>query len=301
MKRCPNCGNTEPSSARFCTSCGCQLEETRENPFRDPNEEWNNLGNLASGGNQGQGGQTGYQGQGYGGPAVAQKRKQGGKAKFILIPVAAILVIVAVVAGVLIWKSQSGNSVTDPAQNTEEVSLPTGSLGGLFETETEPVQTEAPETSAPVSETPEPVETPAQEETEESLDSDVWTPVTQTQTQTSQEPEQQQTGTTTTHTYDGVTISGDYVFPDSNSRYLSESELTSLTRQELDIARNEIFARNGYIFQSEAYQSYFEGCSWYTAKYEKADFDRLVTMNDYEKKNSELIRAYEVRLGYLNG
>ncbi len=103
---------------------------------------------------------------------------------------------------------------------------------------------------------------------------------------------------TTTHTYDGVTIQGDYVFSDSNSRYLSESELVGLTKQELSIARNEIFARRGRKFTTDALQDYFDSCDWYTGLYSADTFDLKVTLNDYEKKNAVLILDYERKLGY---
>ena len=42
-----------------------------------------------------------------------------------------------------------------------------------------------------------------------------------------------------------------YIFPDSNSRYLSEEEVRGVETDRLFIGRNEIFARHGYIFQDE--------------------------------------------------
>ena len=37
----------------------------------------------------------------------------------------------------------------------------------------------------------------------------------------------------------------DYILPDSSSRILSDSEVSGLSKEELRLARNEIFARHG--------------------------------------------------------
>jgi hypothetical protein len=135
------------------------------------------------------------------------------------------------------------------------------------------------------------VETPEEspEETPQETN-DAWTPVDQ--------EEKESESPAVTHTYDGVTIQGDYVFSDSNSRYLSESDLAGLSAQELNIARNEIYARRGRQFTTDALQAYFNSCSWYSAKYTAEQFDQQVTLNDYEKKNAALILEYEKEKGY---
>ena len=46
-------------------------------------------------------------------------------------------------------------------------------------------------------------------------------------------------------------VSEAYIIPESNSRYLEESELTNLSLQILNYAKNEIYAREGRIFRSE--------------------------------------------------
>ena len=48
-----------------------------------------------------------------------------------------------------------------------------------------------------------------------------------------------------------------YIIPDSDSRYLTESELTDMSLQVLNYAKNEIYAREGRIFRSAELQTYF--------------------------------------------
>lgn len=91
---------------------------------------------------------------------------------------------------------------------------------------------------------------------------------------------------------DVTTISGDYVLPDSSSRTYSESELKELTNYELYIARNEIFARHGRMFNNEDLQDYFGSKSWYHPSVKAEDFDESV-FNSHEKKNIETMAKIE--------
>jgi hypothetical protein len=88
---------------------------------------------------------------------------------------------------------------------------------------------------------------------------------------------------------------GDFIFADSSTRTLTRAELEKLSKDELRIARNEIFARYGRKFTDEKLQNYFASKSWYTPKYEPQDFDSKMQkiLNQTEKDNVELIKEYE--------
>ena len=83
-----------------------------------------------------------------------------------------------------------------------------------------------------------------------------------------------------------------YVLANSNNRYYSESELQSLTKEQLRFARNEIFARRGGIFTSSDLQQYFSSRSWYVPTRNAADFEDE-DVNAYELANIKLIQAVE--------
>ncbi|WP_162920229.1 YARHG domain-containing protein [Clostridium fermenticellae] len=57
--------------------------------------------------------------------------------------------------------------------------------------------------------------------------------------------------------------SGDYILPFSSKREVKVSDLKGLTKKQLLLASNEIFARHGYKFSKDPYKSYFESKSWY--------------------------------------
>ena len=56
-----------------------------------------------------------------------------------------------------------------------------------------------------------------------------------------------------------------YVFPNSATQKIEKDELIRLSLDELEKAKNEIFARYGHDFSSKSLKEYFEGKSWYNA------------------------------------
>ncbi len=84
----------------------------------------------------------------------------------------------------------------------------------------------------------------------------------------------------------------------NNTSYLSQSEVNNMSRSELNLALNEIYARRGRIFKSSSLSSYFNSQSWYTPKYTEEEFSRKVTLNDYENKNIDMILEAQQNKGY---
>ena len=87
-----------------------------------------------------------------------------------------------------------------------------------------------------------------------------------------------------------------YIFPYSDSEYLTEEEVRTFDSESLRIGRNEIFARHGAIFESEDLQSYFDSMPWYDGTIAVADIDSNSEFNEYEKANVELIKSIEDEL-----
>jgi len=82
-------------------------------------------------------------------------------------------------------------------------------------------------------------------------------------------------------------ISG--VFPQSSERILTVSDISGLTKWQLKIMRNEIFARHGYIFKTPDMQQYFSTQSWYKPLYDAVDY----SLSKIEKNNIDFIKKYE--------
>ena len=97
---------------------------------------------------------------------------------------------------------------------------------------------------------------------------------------------------TPTPTPEPTPTGGTYILPDSNSRVLSEAELEGLSERELMLARNEIFARHGFIFTTQWIQGYFLTQGWYRGTTPASQFDSSV-FNSYERANVDLILRIE--------
>ena len=91
---------------------------------------------------------------------------------------------------------------------------------------------------------------------------------------------------------------GDYILPESATRYYTPEELGSLSDKDLYIARNEIFARHGRSFSGPLLGEYFGGKSWYKPAYTAEEFDSMPSpFNEYESANIETIRKVEQERG----
>lgn len=75
-----------------------------------------------------------------------------------------------------------------------------------------------------------------------------------------------------------------YILPGSDLRYVTDEEVFALTKEEQQLAINEIYARRGRKFDMKEYQDYFNAQSWYYGTIEPADFNEGV-FNDYENSN----------------
>lgn len=90
---------------------------------------------------------------------------------------------------------------------------------------------------------------------------------------------------------------GEYMLPYSNVTYLSKSDLKGFSKEQCRIARNEIFARHGRMFDDSVLQNYFNSKNWYIGTTPPTSFNEDV-LNRYEKKNIDLIVGYEKAKGY---
>ncbi|NME82365.1 YARHG domain-containing protein [Clostridium sp. SM-530-WT-3G] len=91
-----------------------------------------------------------------------------------------------------------------------------------------------------------------------------------------------------------VYYSNSYIFPQSSDTYLSKGQIQSLSNYELGIARNEIYARHGYIFKLEQFRRYFESQNWYVPRYSS---ESSINLNSVEIYNVDLIKKEEDRRG----
>lgn len=86
--------------------------------------------------------------------------------------------------------------------------------------------------------------------------------------------------------------SSEYILQDSGVKLLSRSDVEGLSLQEIDYAKNEIYARRGRKFKSPELQNYFNSKSWYIGAIEAEAFGESL-LSDVEKKNAEFLSEIE--------
>ncbi|WFD12427.1 YARHG domain-containing protein [Tepidibacter hydrothermalis] len=87
----------------------------------------------------------------------------------------------------------------------------------------------------------------------------------------------------------------EYILSNSDKDKLVLSDLENLSDWELKLARNEIFARKGYVFKDKKLKEYFESKSWYEAD----SFYKAENLSHIEKYNINFIKNHE-QLDYKN-
>ncbi len=78
-------------------------------------------------------------------------------------------------------------------------------------------------------------------------------------------------------------------WPQASQRLLKTSDVENLMKEDLQMMRNEIFARHGYCFAKKELRQQFENESWYVPN--TVNIKGYLT--DIEKKNIEMIKRYE--------
>lgn len=92
-----------------------------------------------------------------------------------------------------------------------------------------------------------------------------------------------------------VTAVDNYILPESEYYYLSATDLEGMTAQELNYARNEIYARYGRKFNSSELTEYFSMQDWYVPLYSPDEFNEDL-LNQYEKENVRVLLQEENKL-----
>ena len=91
------------------------------------------------------------------------------------------------------------------------------------------------------------------------------------------------------------TETGEYFFPESSSRYLTDEEINAYSSEQLELAKNEIYARHGRQFVTEYIADYFNSKSWYQGTIDPETFDSQQDsiFNEYEITNINKITQAE--------
>ncbi len=75
---------------------------------------------------------------------------------------------------------------------------------------------------------------------------------------------------------------------ETDKKYYTKEDFEGEPMLVIHLAKNEIYARHGYLFSNKDLYNYFMGCIWYSPTCDSADFDDR-TLNEYEKANLEIL------------
>jgi YARHG domain len=78
-------------------------------------------------------------------------------------------------------------------------------------------------------------------------------------------------------------------YPEASQRLLTEADVENHSAEELEIMRNEIYARHGYTFKNKKMRKYFEDSDWYIP----IGVDIRSQLTNDEVENIALIYRYE--------
>ena len=113
------------------------------------------------------------------------------------------------------------------------------------------------------------------------------------------------TAAPTDETYNGNTVyeisvltsysGNDYVLEQSGTRLLTENDIKGMSKHDLALARNEIYARHGRKFQTAEYRNFFNSKSWYKLNPSYNYSDDNGNLNSIEIKNVQFLLSAERR------
>jgi hypothetical protein len=79
------------------------------------------------------------------------------------------------------------------------------------------------------------------------------------------------------------------MYPQASSELLGEADVENMLEEELEVMRNEIYARHGYSFKDKEMRARFDSTSWYIPM----GVDIREQLTDIEVQNIDLIYRYE--------
>ena len=88
----------------------------------------------------------------------------------------------------------------------------------------------------------------------------------------------------------------EYMFA-SDTKLVTQNDLSSLTQAETRLLLNELYARHGYIFTTQEYKDYFSEKTWYVPTF-TSQSDAEAQFNDTERQNKNIISEYEKSKGW---
>ncbi|MBQ9043758.1 MAG: YARHG domain-containing protein [Eggerthellaceae bacterium] len=274
--KCIECGHELKDGAIFCIRCGAMQVSMDGKPI-ERGEDWPDVDVQAD--------RTGYRSSTDGALHSAQSKnprgfqpapqRNGGRIAAIIIAIIALIAIIAFAVVSCSGQATSGTSEDSTEAASESATAASDSASSASATSStssaSASSTAASTASASASAAS---ASAASQEAEQAVD-----PTQRQNGQVEPEPEY----------YNDY-----YVLPESSYYYYSYDELNSMSAYDLFLARNEIFARHGRMFNSPELQEYFNSQAWYEPLYTPAQWDSMGNqLTDAEVQNVKVMQQVE--------
>ena len=274
--KCIECGHELKDGAIFCIRCGAMQVSMDGKPI-ERGEAWPSL-DAADG--------SGYRSSTEGAMHAAQSKsmrsfntapkRNGGKIAAI------VVIIIALIAGIVFAAVSCNSQATSgtASSGSAAATTTTSSESASATSSTASTSASAASTSASAASTS--ASAASASAASASAASTTTTTVDASQRQVEPQPEPE------------PEYNDYYILPDSSSYYYSYGELSGMSSYDLYLARNEIFARHGRMFNNADLQEYFNSQAWYEPIYSPSQFDSMGNvLNDAEQKNVNVMRQIE--------
>lgn len=274
--KCIECGHELKDGAIFCIRCGAMQVSMDGKPI-ERGEDWPTVDAQADRANyrsSTDGALHSAQSKNPRGFQPAPKRN-GGRIAAIIIAIIALIAIIAFAVVSCNGQATSGSDETSSQATSESATATSDSASSASTTSsTSSASASATSTSAASASASAASASAASEAAAQTVDP--------TQRQNAQpEPEP-------------VYYNDYYVLPDSSYYYYSYNELNGMSTYDLYIARNEIFARHGRMFNRSDLQDYFNSQAWYEPLYTPAQWDSMGNqLTDAEIQNVKVMQQVE--------
>ena len=281
--KCIECGHELKDGAIFCIRCGAMQVSMDGKPIeRNANQDWPDV--------EPQAGQAGWVAADSGRPSVNQRsrdfqtapERKGGR--IAAATVGAIAVVAAIAFGVVSFIGPASSGSDEAASQGSASS--SAIAGALSSSSASSSASSASSASASAS------------SASASASSASASASTSSNTEPTPEIVYEDTSESETYYEPSYAPNNYYVLSDSSSYYYSYDELNSMSTYDLYLARNEIYARHGRMFNRSDLQDYFDSQAWYTPLYSPSTFDSMGNqLNDCELKNVKLMKQVEADKG----
>ena len=274
--KCIECGHELKDGAIFCIRCGAMQVSMDGKPI-ERGEDWPSL-DAADG--------SGYRSSTEGAMHAAQSKsmrsfntapkRNGGKIAAI------VVIIIALIAGIVFAAVSCNSQATSGTASSGSAAATTATSSESTSATSSTASTSASAASTSASAASTSASAASASAASASAASTTTTTVDASQRQVEPQPEPE------------PEYNDYYILPDSSSYYYSYGELSGMSSYDLYLARNEIFARHGRMFNNADLQEYFNSQAWYEPIYSPSQFDSMGNvLNDVEQKNVNVMRQIE--------